>query len=159
MEVAVRFSSFKNITNPRKQALLSVNIVTRTTGHLFARNLWHMCSTTSEESKACNLKIITPTILCSCGCGGQLLRYTKSEQFLVQFLSEEIAAEFKAHKIKTVLCKTSGFHVKLDESEGTLTKKSGNETIVVVFSVNHIVDTAADDEPELNPNMDKSRFC
>jgi hypothetical protein len=91
VKVALRFSLFKNITNLRKQALLSVNIVSRT-GHLFARNLWHMCSPTSEESKACNLKTITPSILCSCGCGGQLLSNTKSEQLLVQFLSEETAA-------------------------------------------------------------------
>jgi hypothetical protein len=47
----------------------------------------------------------------------------------------------------------------LGGSEGTLTKKSGNETIVVVFRVNHTVAIAADAEPELNPNMDESRFC
>jgi len=74
-------------------------------------------------------------------------------------LSEEIAAEFKAQKIKQILCKTDNFYVKLGRFVGTLTKKSGNETNVVIFSVNHTVDTAADAEPELNPNMDKSRCC
>ena len=122
MKGALRFSSFKNITNPRKQALLSVNIVTRTTGHLFAGNFWHICSTTSEESKACNLKIITPSIVCSCVCGGQLLRHAKSEQLLVQFLSKEIAAEFKAQKVKQILCKSDGFYVKLGGSDGTFRK-------------------------------------
>jgi hypothetical protein len=78
---------------------------------------------------------------------------------LVQVLSEEKAAEFKTQKIKQILCKTDVFYVKLDGSEGTLIKKSRNKTIVVVFSVNHIVDTAADAEPEFNPNMDESIFC
>lgn len=104
------------------------------------------------------MKVTTPTILCSCGCDGQLLRSTKSEQLLVQFLSEEIAAEFKVQKIKPVLCKIDGFYVKLDGSVGTLTKKSGNETIVAIFSVNHVVDTAADAEPELNPKHRKIKM-
>lgn len=122
MKVSLIFSSFKKIANPRKQALLSVNIVTITTGHLFARNFWNVCSTTSEECKACNLKIISPTILCICGCGGQLLRHTKSEQLLVQFLSEVIAAEFKTQEIKLILCNVEGFCVKLGGTEGTLTR-------------------------------------
>jgi len=87
------------------------------------------------------------------------LRHTKSEQLLVQVLSEEIAAEFNSEKINPILPKIDGFYIKLDRSEETLTKKSGTETIVVVFSVNHIVDTPADAEPQLNPNKDKSRFC
>jgi hypothetical protein len=87
------------------------------------------------------------------------LRHTKRKKLLVQFLSEESAAEFKAQKIKRIIFKIVGFYVKLGGSEGTLMKKSRSETIVVVFNVNHIVDTAADAEPQLNPNMDKSRFC
>jgi complement component 1 Q subcomponent-binding protein len=50
------------------------------------------------------------------------------EQELVQFLSEEIAAECKAQKIKSVPSKIDGFDVKLDGAEVTLTKKAGNET-------------------------------
>ena len=38
-------------------------------------------------------------------------------------------------------------------------KKSRNKTIVVVFNVHRIVDTAADAEPEFNSNMGESRFC
>lgn len=84
---------------------------------------------------------------------------TKSEQLVVQFLSEEIEAEFKAQKIKPILCKIDSFYVKLGRFVETLTKKSGNETIVVILSLNHLVDTAAEAEPELNPNLDKSRCC
>lgn len=50
------------------------------------------------------------------------------EQELVQFLSEEIAAECKAQKIKSIPSKIDGFDVKLDGSEVTLTKKIANET-------------------------------
>lgn len=49
------------------------------------------------------------------------------EQELVQFLSEEIAAECKAQKIKSIPSKIDGFDVKLDGAEVTLTKKTGNE--------------------------------
>jgi hypothetical protein len=50
------------------------------------------------------------------------------EQELVQFLSEEIAAECKAQKIKSIPSKIDGFDVKLDGAEVTLTKKTVNET-------------------------------
>lgn len=51
------------------------------------------------------------------------------------------------------------FYVKFGGPEVILTKKSRNETIVVIFSVNRTVVTDADAEPELNPNIDKSRLC
>ncbi|KAJ4440005.1 hypothetical protein ANN_08136 [Periplaneta americana] len=85
------------------------------------------------------------------------------EQELVQFLSEEIAAECKAQKIKSIPSKIDGFEVKLDGAEVTLTKKAGNEKLVFIFlvivnfNVNHTVDTDA--EPEVNPNMDKPEFA
>lgn len=159
MKAALRFSAFKNITNPLKQALLPGNTVAGATRQQLTRTLWHMCSTKSENSKVSNLKLKNPTALCSCGCGSQRLQHTKSEQELVQFLSEEIAAECKAQKLKSIPSKIDGFDVKLDGAEVTLTKKTGNETIIVNFNVNHTVDTDADAEPELNPNMDKPDFA
>jgi complement component 1 Q subcomponent-binding protein len=50
------------------------------------------------------------------------------EQELVQFLSEEIAAECKAQKIKSIPSRIDSFDVKLDGAEVTLTKKTANET-------------------------------
>jgi complement component 1 Q subcomponent-binding protein len=50
------------------------------------------------------------------------------EQELVHFLSEEIAAECKAQKIKSIPSRIDGFDVKLDGAEVTLTKKTANET-------------------------------
>jgi complement component 1 Q subcomponent-binding protein len=60
----------------------------------------------------------------------RLIKYLKlsGEQELVQFLSEEIAAECKAQKIKSIPSKIDGFDVKLDGAEVTLTKKTGIET-------------------------------
>jgi complement component 1 Q subcomponent-binding protein len=53
------------------------------------------------------------------------------EQELVQFLSEEIAAECKAQKIKSIPSKIDDFDVKLNGSEVTLTKKTASETYVL----------------------------
>lgn len=50
------------------------------------------------------------------------------EQELVQFLAEEITAECKAQKIKSLPSRIDGFDVKLDGAEVTLTKKTANET-------------------------------
>lgn len=158
MKAALRFSSFKAVTNPLKQVLFPGSTIVGTTKQ-FSRTLWHMCSTKSEESKVGNLRLKNPTSLCSCGCGSQRLQHTKSEQELVQFLAEEIAAECKAQKIKSLPSRIDGFDVKLDGAEVTLTKKTANETVVVTFNVNHTVDTDADSEPEINPNMDKPDFA
>lgn len=53
------------------------------------------------------------------------------EQELVQFLSEEIAAECKAQKIKSIPSKVDDFEVKLNGADVTLTKKTANETYVL----------------------------
>ncbi|KDR12558.1 complement component 1 Q subcomponent-binding protein, mitochondrial [Zootermopsis nevadensis] len=159
MKAALRFSSFKSVANPLKQALLPGSTVAGTTKQHFARTLWHMCSTKSEDSKVSSLKFYNPTNLCSCGCGSQRLQHTKSEQELVQFLSEEIAAECKAQKIKSIPSKVDDFEVKLNGADVTLTKKTANETVIVNFNVNHTVDTDGDSEPELNPNMDRPDFA
>jgi hypothetical protein len=79
MKAALRFSSFKTVTNPLKQALFPGNTIAGTTKQQFSRTLWHMCSTKSEESKVGNLKLKNPTSLCSCGCGSQRLQHTKSK--------------------------------------------------------------------------------
>lgn len=155
MKAALKFSTFKAITNPLKQALLPGNTVAGTSKQQFTRTLWHMCSTNPQDNNVGSLKLKAPTNICGCGCGSQRLQHTKSEQELVQFLSEEIAAECKAQKIKSIPSKIDGFEVKLDGAEVTLTKKSGNETVIVNFNVNHTVDTDAETEPEVNPNMDK----
>lgn len=79
MKAALRYSSFKNITNPLKQALLPGSTVAGSTKQQFTRTLWHMCSTKSEDSKVASLKLKNPTSLCSCGCGSRRLQHTKSK--------------------------------------------------------------------------------
>ena len=59
------------------------------------------------------------------------------ERELVEFLSDEIAAECKAQKMKNIPSKLDGFDVTLDGAEVTLTKKSGNETYVY-YELKHI---------------------
>lgn len=92
--------------------------------------------------------------LCSCGCCRK--NHTSGEKELADFLKEEIAQEKKLLKSNTLPSEVCGFKVQLDGSEVTLTKTVGDETIEVMFCVNHSVDAEA--EPEIAPTMDKPEF-
>lgn len=78
------------------------------------------------------------------------------ERELVEFLAEEIGAEKKAQKSKTIPAEVDGFKVKLNGADVELTKALENEKIVITFNVNHTVDTEA--EPDIDPNADKPDF-
>lgn len=59
------------------------------------------------------------------------LSYSKhfsAEKELVEFLTEEIAAEKKLQKTKNIPSEVCGFKVKLDGSEVSLSKIAGDET-------------------------------
>lgn len=75
---------------------------------------------------------------------------------MVEFLAEEIGAEKKAQKSKTIPAEVDGFKVKLNGAEVELTKALDSEKVVITFNVNHTVDTEA--EPEIDPNADKPDF-
>lgn len=51
----------------------------------------------------------------------------KGEKELVEFLTEEILAEKKAQKVKTIPTELNGFSVKLDGAEVELTKQAAGE--------------------------------
>lgn len=51
-----------------------------------------------------------------------------AEKELVEFLAEEIVAEKKAQKLKTIPTQVDGFSVSLDGSNVTLVKKQGDES-------------------------------
>lgn len=50
------------------------------------------------------------------------------EKELVEFLTEEIVAERKAQKVKTIPAELDGFKASLNGAEVVLTKKSDDET-------------------------------
>lgn len=87
-----------------------------------------------------------------CGCGCRSLIHTKGEGELVNFLREEIAAEKKAMKMKTLPKDLDGFVIKTDGADLELTKSGPEETIKVSLNVNHSVDT--DIEPQVDPKAD-----
>ncbi|KAK9877982.1 hypothetical protein WA026_020196 [Henosepilachna vigintioctopunctata] len=89
---------------------------------------------------------------CSCGCQKSRV-HTKAEKELVEFLTEEILAERKTQKSKTIPTELDGYKAKLNGAEVSLTKEVDNETITISFNVNHTVDT--DVEAEINGTMDK----
>ncbi|XP_054262616.1 complement component 1 Q subcomponent-binding protein, mitochondrial [Macrosteles quadrilineatus] len=144
VKTVFRVSSLKSFSN-----LVRHNVSGGPAKRQFARTLWHMCNRNDFSN---NLQLSPPSTMCSCGCGS-MKAHTKAEKELVEFLNEEIAAEKKLQKTKTIPSEVCGFKVTLEGSEVTLTKSTGEETIEINFNVNHSVDT--DMEPEMTPNMDK----
>ncbi|KAK4872892.1 hypothetical protein RN001_014921 [Aquatica leii] len=117
-----------------------------------SRNFSYMCMSNYQQS---NSTPKTNSNLCSCGCGSRGA-HTKAEKDLVEFLTEEIVAERKAQKAKTIPTEIDGFKAKLNGAEVTLTKTTGDETIKIHFNVNHTVDT--DTEADMSPEMDKPQI-
>lgn len=118
----------------------------------FTRSLWHM-SKTPEATSAGILSVHKPSMNCSCGCGGMQQMHTKAEKELVEFLTEEILAERKAHKGKNIVNTLDGYNVTYNGAEVELSKQGDKEKVVINFNVNHTVD--ADEQPEVDPNADK----
>uniref|UniRef100_A0A1L8E2Y3 Putative complement component 1 n=1 Tax=Nyssomyia neivai TaxID=330878 RepID=A0A1L8E2Y3_9DIPT len=107
---------------------------------------------TGNKSMICS----NPSIGCACGCGSKFI-HTKGERELVEFLTEEIVAEKKAQKVKSIPTELEGFKVNVNGSEVELTKQAEKETIKISFSVNHTVDT--EEEAEIDPAMDKPNLA
>ncbi|XP_018897713.1 complement component 1 Q subcomponent-binding protein, mitochondrial isoform X2 [Bemisia tabaci] len=146
-------STLKSVFSKSFSSLVRQNVVNEPAKRQFARTLWHVCSNNDASSN--NLGRIQqnqPSILCQCGCGAIRGAHTKGEKELAEFLTEEIDAEKKLQKQKTIPSEIEGFQVKLEGAEVTLTKKNGDETVQIFFNVNHSVDSEA--EPEINPNAD-----
>ncbi|KAH8376141.1 hypothetical protein KR200_001837 [Drosophila serrata] len=121
----------------------------------FTRSLWQMSKKPVVGSSGCSsdhvtvLNVHKPSINCTCGCNV----HTKCERELVEFLTEEIVAERKVQKGKTVPSTLDGFSVKLTGADVELTKQTDKEKVVISLNVNHSVDS--EEEPEINPNADK----
>ncbi|XP_019871906.2 complement component 1 Q subcomponent-binding protein, mitochondrial isoform X2 [Aethina tumida] len=147
LKATLRVNGLRSLLNPARQVVYSANFQQR----LLTRNLWYMCGSrdgirTFSENKHSNL--------CSCGCNMTKHGvHSKGERELVEFLTEEILAEKKAQKVKTIPTELDGFAASLNGAEVTLTKQCGDETVKIKFNINHTVDTEA--EPELHENLDK----
>ncbi|XP_047533145.1 complement component 1 Q subcomponent-binding protein, mitochondrial [Vanessa atalanta] len=137
-----------------KNSSLAAGIVSRTQVPVkrdFTRGIWHMsCSKRMDSTSSSSILLHNHSNTCSCGCGLKAL-HTKGERELVEFLTEEIVAERKAQKVKTLPTEVDGFAVKGDGAEVTLTKQMKDEIVRITFNVNHTVDTedfADDTQPE-----------
>lgn len=139
---ALKINNIRCLLNPAK------NLIASTSGNQqrqIARNLWYMCSSQNNKTDHKNmLNIKKPSMTCSCGCNGvhtkgecniciyfngrQLSLPFVAEKELVEFLTEEILAERKAQKMKTIPTEIDGFKATLNGAEVTLTKDTGNET-------------------------------
>ncbi|CAH1107249.1 unnamed protein product [Psylliodes chrysocephalus] len=144
LKITLRLNGLRSLLNPIRNGALSSTNQQRQ----FARNIWYMSNTQNDF-----IKEVEHSQLCSCGCGSKRGAHTKAEKELVEFLTEEILAERKAQKVKTIPAEISGFKANLNGAEVTLSKVVGDETIKIIFNVNHSVDS--DVEPEVGENMDK----
>lgn len=70
----------------------------------------------------------------------------------MEFLAEEIVAEKKAQKLKTIPTEIDGFRVSLNGAEVNLEKQDDTDIIHISFNVNHTVD--ADAEADIDPRQD-----
>ncbi|KAL3275467.1 hypothetical protein HHI36_020227 [Cryptolaemus montrouzieri] len=145
LKAARTFNTLKALLNPAKQIVFNTNVTQQ--HRQIARNLWYMSNNSHHKKITSN-----HSHTCSCGCGKSGV-HTKAEKELVEFLTEEILAERKAQKAKTIPTELDGFKAKLNGAEVTLTKESGDESIQITFNVNHTVDT--DVEADVDPSMDK----
>ncbi|XP_037971071.2 complement component 1 Q subcomponent-binding protein, mitochondrial isoform X1 [Plutella xylostella] len=136
----------------------------------FTRGIWHMSCSTRLGSTTCSGLLHNHSNTCSCGCGLKAL-HTKADQEdntaekpkplgereLVEFLTEEIVAERKAQKLKSLPKELEGFAVTSHGAEVILTKKLKDETINITFNVNHTVDSDDFGEGEAPP--EKQEFA
>jgi len=144
LKAATRLNGLRAILSPMKKM---VSISNGQSHKQVARSLWYMSKLQSQKLSGIHSN------LCSCGCGSKKGAHTKAEKELVEFLTEEILAERKAQKVKTIPTQLEGFKASLSGAEVTLTKETDTETIKVSFNVNHSVDSDA--EPEVHENLDK----
>lgn len=117
------------------------------------RTLWKVSGQTQITPIVSIKAFKHPSPFCNCGCCRSA--HTKAEKELVEFLAEEIIAEKKAQKLKTIPTELDGFRVSLDGADVNLEKSQDNETIKVSFNINHTVDSESEPEiEETNDNPD-----
>ncbi|XP_063364508.1 complement component 1 Q subcomponent-binding protein, mitochondrial isoform X1 [Cydia amplana] len=135
----------------------------------FTRGIWHMSCSKRMDGPAATSLLHNHSNTCNCGCGLKAL-HTKEdygretstknrplgERELVEFLTEEIVAERKAQKLKTLPAEVDGFKVTGTGAEVLLSKALKDEVINVTFNVNHTVDS--DDFGEGDAQPEKQEF-
>ncbi|XP_017883086.1 complement component 1 Q subcomponent-binding protein, mitochondrial [Ceratina calcarata] len=129
--------------------LFSSSTSTGITGNSL-RTLWNVSRHAQITPLATVKSFRHEHISCNCGCCRSA--HTKAEKELVEFLAEEIIAEKKAQKLKTIPTELDGFKVSLNGADVTLEKQQNNETVRISFNINHTVDS--DPEPEIEMTSD-----
>ncbi|XP_044004530.1 complement component 1 Q subcomponent-binding protein, mitochondrial-like [Aphidius gifuensis] len=147
---ALRFvvGTAKHITNNTTKSLINSQC---------SRSMWHMGNRLNDTTKN-SIKLIKSYNLCNCGCGR--FQHTQVEEKLAKYLNGEIAAEKEATREKTIPSKLGKFDVSLDGAEVTLMKKENDETIKIIFNVNHTINSNENEAVDLEhallskPNFD-----
>nr|SVE74350.1 EOG090X0APE [Daphnia barbata] len=105
------------------------------------RSLWYLSNPTNQfvPSKLSPAFKHTP-LGASCPCGECRGVHTQGDKELIEFLSEEIAAEKKTMSKSRDVSNLDGFDVKYNGSEIALSKKFNDEQIEITVNVNHSVD-------------------
>ncbi|XP_006621860.1 complement component 1 Q subcomponent-binding protein, mitochondrial [Apis dorsata] len=117
------------------------------------RTLWNVSRQTQITSIVPIKLFKHQNVFCNYNCCRN--SHSKAEKELVEFLAEEIIAEKKAQKLKTIPTELDGFKVSLDGADVNLEKKQDNEIIRISFNINHTVDSESEPNIEMtNDNPD-----
>ncbi|KAK0162627.1 hypothetical protein PV327_006391 [Microctonus hyperodae] len=146
MRNILRIPKFNNLVSSTSTNMINVRS---------SRSIWHMSEQNINKSMInSSIKMLKPVDVCGYNC--RCSRHTRAEKDLVTFLADEIQAEKKAQKLKTIPTEVDGFTVSLDGAHVTLSKKENDEKITIAFNVNHTVNTETD--AEVDPSDDKPEF-
>ncbi|XP_011502050.1 PREDICTED: complement component 1 Q subcomponent-binding protein, mitochondrial [Ceratosolen solmsi marchali] len=137
----IRLPSLKNLVKPGK--LSAANAQT-------GRSLWSQVQQQPPKVLTASSSLVGTREQRPCTCLSCRFAHTKAEKELVEFLAEEIVAEKKAQKLKTIPTEIKDFKVSLNGAEVTLTKTTSTERITISFNINHTVDSESSSEVESN---------
>ncbi|EZA55849.1 hypothetical protein DMN91_011947 [Ooceraea biroi] len=140
---ALRVSSLRGVLSLSSPAAIGG-------GNQSSRALWNMCTRRRSAEITPLASQFKQHDFSSRRCYSK--SHTKAEKELVEFLAEEIVAEKKAQKLKTIPTTLDGFSISLDGAEVNLDKKDGTDKIHISFNVNHTVD--ADSDADVDPRQD-----
>ncbi|XP_065215875.1 complement component 1 Q subcomponent-binding protein, mitochondrial-like [Planococcus citri] len=115
--------------------------------------LWNTC-----PKSTANIAHRSTAVWNKCNTSPKLYS-TKSENELAEFLEQEISAEQKLQKNKTIPSKIDDFDVKLNGSEVTLVKSIPGETITIRFNINDSVDAYDPNEGIDGDEADENRVA
>ncbi|XP_007521329.1 complement component 1 Q subcomponent-binding protein, mitochondrial [Erinaceus europaeus] len=91
-------------------------------------------------------ELLRPPRPCGCGCGAL---HTEGDKAFVEFLNDEILAEKKIQKHKSLPKMSGGWELEVNGTEAKLVRKVAGEKITVTFNINNSIPSTFDGEEDV----------